>query len=329
MYLAAIARVGQDSSDNNVINVYSSDSLALEFQLVGHTNEVTCLCFSNDALRLISGSLDRTVRVWCLSNQSQLLTLQVPATVHSLSFCSERLLTKDCDGCTMIWDLVTGSTVLTLITENRYAADAYFNADASMIVSDSVADRRIQYLSAWDSHTGDYKWGLCNDVARPFSSLAVSPSSCLLSAGGMAATGHQGGAVCLWNLSSQELQASARRDDYGAVTAIAFSCDGTRLATGSFNGKVIVWNTSESTLFQIKGFAIPNNKPITRLAFDATAKRLACSLSNRSLDRMASWAQENVLIFDLEAEGEAINHSAQRLSNCCYATFSSASLVLM
>jgi WD40 repeat protein len=328
MYLATISRGDPNTTgDNNVINVYSSDSLALEFQLCGHTDKVTSLCFTNDASKLISGSRDRTIRVWCLSTQSELLTLPVSSTVNSLSVCSERLLTKDCDGCTMIWDLSTGKSVLTVLTEYRFAVDACFSADGATIVSDCVNYSWNQHLSVWDGQTGDNKWGLCSNVARPFSCLAVSPSPCMFSASGMAATGHKGGAVCLWNLSAKLLHASAPRNDCGAITAIAFNSDGTRLATGSMSGKIIVWDTWGPALRQSKGFMIPDNQPATRLAFDATAKRLACSFSSYSFDKMG--AQDEVLIFDLEAEDGDINRTAQRLSNCCYATFSSSSLVLM
>ena len=32
--------------------------------LLGHTNEVTSVCFSNDGKRIVSGSEDKSIRIW-------------------------------------------------------------------------------------------------------------------------------------------------------------------------------------------------------------------------------------------------------------------------
>jgi WD40 repeat protein len=328
MFLAAISRGDPSTTDNNVISIYSADTLALEFQRLGHTNHVTCLCFSSDGTRLISAGRDRTVRVWCLYARSELLKLSVTSVVDSLSVYSEQLLTMDCHGRIFTWDLTTGSCVLTLFIGRRFGVAACFSADGSMIVSGNAAGSSTYLLSAWDAQSGENK-PLGSDAARPFLSLAVSPCPCMISASGMAATGYKDGAVCLWNLSSKSLQASVVPYDSGAVTAIAFNSDGMRLATGSRSGKVNVWDTSDSTLLHLKGLMVADYAPMLTLSFDTMSRRLACSTTYYTWVNLASFARDEVFICDLEAEDGDITPSTPQLTKCCYATFSPASVVMM
>jgi WD40 repeat protein len=323
MYLAAVSRGDRNSVDNKVINIYSSETLALEFQLCGHAGKVNTLCFSSDGSRLFSGSEDRTVRIWCLSTQRELQTLPVTSAVWSLNICLDRLITKDSDGRAMVWDLTTGKSVLTLSISYRFSVGAYFSADGSMIVSGTVADTSYNRFYVRDTQTGKHKCELCDNAARPFLSLAVSPNPCMISASGMAATGYEDGTVCLWNLASKCLQASATSTltDFGGVTTIAFNSDGTRLASGSITGNINVWDTSESTLLPLRGLVVPDRTPILILSFDSSGRQLACSTTSHTVVNL-------VFIFDLETEGEDID-PVHRLSNHFYATFSPASLVLM
>jgi WD40 repeat protein len=300
MYLAAVSRGDRNSVDNKVINIYSSETLALEFQLCGHAGKVNTLCFSSDGSRLFSGSEDRTVRIWCLSTQRELQTLPVTSAVWSLNICLDRLITKDSDGRAMVWDLTTGKSVLTLSISYRFSVGAYFSADGSMIVSGTVADTSYNRFYVRDTQTGKHKCELCDNAARPFLSLAVSPNPCMISASGMAATGYEDGTVCLWNLASKCLQASATSTltDFGGVTTIAFNSDGT-----------------------LRGLVVPDRTPILILSFDSSGRQLACSTTSHTVVNL-------VFIFDLETEGEDID-PVHRLSNHFYATFSPASLVLM
>merc|ERR1712025_1507057 len=76
----------------------------------GHTNAVTCLQlhgYSTD-IKLISGSRDRTVRLWKVENTKSTCLAVLRGhneLVHYVYMDSERLYSSDDDGDLIIWDL--------------------------------------------------------------------------------------------------------------------------------------------------------------------------------------------------------------------------------
>jgi len=75
--------------------------------LVGHTNGVTSLSFSPDSQVLASGSSDRTVKLWHLTNGTLIKTLLgIPDTVQQVSFSPDgkSLLVASESAGAMIWN---------------------------------------------------------------------------------------------------------------------------------------------------------------------------------------------------------------------------------
>jgi WD40 repeat protein len=61
------------------------------FQLVktfeGHEDSVTCCCLTPDGQKLITGSLDKTVRVWDIAEGREHCKYNFPAQIFSLGVC--------------------------------------------------------------------------------------------------------------------------------------------------------------------------------------------------------------------------------------------------
>ena len=72
-------------SHDNMIHAYTLDSLSPVFKLAGHSDTVCCLA-SGKFGTLISGSWDKTARVWL--NQKCVMTLQGRLTQHSANLPS-------------------------------------------------------------------------------------------------------------------------------------------------------------------------------------------------------------------------------------------------
>lgn len=75
----------------------------------GHTQHISCLQF--DAKRIVSGSSDRTIRVWDLrTNTQSTRTLEGHSgTVRCLQFDDEVVVSGSDDATIRVWDICTGA----------------------------------------------------------------------------------------------------------------------------------------------------------------------------------------------------------------------------
>ena len=87
------------------------------FTLYGHTGPVCSVAFSPDGSRIVTGSGDRTAKVWDARTGTALLELKGHmGAVGSASFSPDgsRIVTGSDDGTAKVWDARTGSALLEL-----------------------------------------------------------------------------------------------------------------------------------------------------------------------------------------------------------------------
>jgi WD40 repeat protein len=93
------------------------------------------------------------------------------------------------------------------------------------------------------------------------------------------AVGRKDGTVSLWNITTAALSFEARKHD-SAINAIAFSADGTLMATGGDDRTAIIWDMSTGKPRRtLKG----HDLAITSLAFSPDATTLAVGSGNSSV----------------------------------------------
>jgi WD40 repeat protein len=91
--------------------------------LEGHTAPVFAVTFSKDGKTLISGSLDRSLKVWDLDQGSCLHTLTGHQnTIASLNFYQETLISSSFDETIRFWDYRVGSCLKTQRAPRPYEA---------------------------------------------------------------------------------------------------------------------------------------------------------------------------------------------------------------
>jgi WD40 repeat protein len=76
--------------------------------LKGHADWVTSVSFSPDGKRIVSGSFDRTVKVWDAQTGEELLTLKGHSgNVRSVSFSPDgkRIVSGSSDETVKVWDI--------------------------------------------------------------------------------------------------------------------------------------------------------------------------------------------------------------------------------
>ena len=74
--------------------------------LTGHTDAVWSVAFSPDGQRIVSGSDDKTVKIWDANNGKELKTLTGHYTVWSVAFSpdGQRIVSGSRDNTLKIWD---------------------------------------------------------------------------------------------------------------------------------------------------------------------------------------------------------------------------------
>jgi WD40 repeat protein len=124
-------------------------------QLQGHDGPVNSVAFSRDGSKIISGSSDKTIRVWDASTGIEMLP---PLRGHngwilSVAFSPDgsKIISGSDDKTIRVWDASTGAEMLPpLRGHDHWIRSVAFSPDGSKIISGSD-DKTIR---VWDASTG-------------------------------------------------------------------------------------------------------------------------------------------------------------------------------
>jgi WD40 repeat protein len=122
--------------------------------LEGHTGSVNSVAFSSDGSRIVSGSHDKTVRIWDAYTGVVQHNLEGhTGFVFSVAFSSDgsRIVSGSFDCTVRIWDAHTGVVQHTLEGHTDWVRSVAFSFDGSRIVSGSH-DKTVRI---WDAGTGE------------------------------------------------------------------------------------------------------------------------------------------------------------------------------
>lgn len=92
--------------EGGTIHRRRSDTWELEFEFVGHTDEVLCLAYSPDGKTIASGGRDRSVRLWHAATGQELISFtNLPAQINGIAFSADgTMLAATChDGNVHMW----------------------------------------------------------------------------------------------------------------------------------------------------------------------------------------------------------------------------------
>ena len=104
----------------------------------GHESEVRSVAFSPDGKRIITGSNDRTSKVWDAETGKDTLTLKGhTSTVYSVAFSPDgkKILTGSYDKTAKVWDAETGKETLTLKGHTDGVTSVAFSPDGKRIIT--------------------------------------------------------------------------------------------------------------------------------------------------------------------------------------------------
>jgi hypothetical protein len=200
-------------------------------QLVGHKAAVTSVAFSPDGKQALTGSGDRTVRLWDVATGAEVLCLEGHAgDVHSVAFAPDgrRAASGGMDSI-RLWDLETGKQIRRLDTPTNFVLSVAFSPDGRHVLSTSKADRLVR---VWDARTGKQVRQLKGHTAAALA-VACSPDGKYVVSGGDTT-------VRVWDAATGK-QLHCFTGHKGPVTSVAFAPDGQYVLSGSKDRTARLW----------------------------------------------------------------------------------------
>jgi WD40 repeat protein len=213
----------------------------LELMLTGHTGAVYSVAWSHDDSKIISGSADKTIKIWDGITGELLNTLKGhfgKVTSVFWNHDSSKMLSS-CDGGTIeIWDGITCELLLTLNDGYHFFYSVLWSHDSSKIACGSV-DKVIRI---WDANSGMVLHRLSGH-SKP--TMCVSwnhDDSKLLSAS-------DDKTIKIWNVLTGDLL-NTLEGHSDAISSASWNHDSRRIVSGSKDKTIKIWDGATGELLK-------------------------------------------------------------------------------
>jgi WD40 repeat protein len=234
--------------------------------------------FSPDGHALASGSTTGSVRLWDLASGASILTLEGHAhAVTKLAFSPDGCLIASAgrDPTAIVWDVATGEACATIQNSGESVTGLAFSGDGAVLATSSEGRGGGSVILS--AAAGGDRIGTVYRANA--GAVQFSPDGQFLAVAGWdkAALRHGNG----------ELVTTLVGDDW--VTAVSFAPDGSRVAGGTWNGFVRVWNAETG---EIVVTHVGHTDWISGIAFSPDGSVIATSSHDGTVMLWNAWSAE-------------------------------------
>ncbi|XP_061073378.1 autophagy-related protein 16-1 isoform X1 [Conger conger] len=222
------------ASNDFASRIWTVDDYRLRHTLTGHSGKVLSARFLLDNARIVSGSYDRTLKLWDLRSKVCM------KTVFAGSSCNDIVCTEQCvmsghfDKKVRFWDIRAESIVRELELLGRITS-LDLNQDRSELLTCSrddlvkIIDLRSSSVRQTFSADG-FKCG--SDWTR----VTFSPDGCYVAAGSAEGT------LFVWNVLTGKLERSLDKHHSSAINAVSWSPSGAHVVSVEKGSKAVLWS---------------------------------------------------------------------------------------
>ena len=203
--------------------------------LIGHTSSIEAIAFHPDGERVVTSSRDGTAILWNVKTGAQISPLPLPDTLEDASLYrgEPEEIERVINGGNVQWK------------NNQHMQSVVFSPCGNWIAGGLgtwIADGLTNEIRLWDTATLETRMILLQPKGciRPWA-LTFSPCGKYLVSGAWWRWGLDKAPIHLWEMSTGELLHTfwGHASD---VQDLAFSPDGELLASGSYDGTVLLWD---------------------------------------------------------------------------------------
>jgi WD40 repeat protein len=260
------------------IRIYDTGTGRQTALLEGHTKQVCALAFAKDGSTLYSAGYDRTVRVWDVASGTLKETQSGDSKKGIPGPSAEDLRTTFSRDATLlafgdllqVWELTSKK----LLRHESLSMRAWYAFDESdgTLVSIGASPREpgvIRTFERWDPRANRIVEQWAGTPGASYERISVSED------GARMALIDVGSDDSKWKLELWDLKAKRRASAPGflenTVNGMAFTRDGSALATASLDKKLKIWDVKEGK--ELASF--PHGRGLMALSLSADGSRLA------------------------------------------------------